>query len=119
MSVPQSPHRLVVGGWALALVPALLFVTAGDSQQATREGALLGLTAMSMGLWTWLRPDRPALLASLVFASFWTIVLAAYLAAGIRGTDLPLFSLLALAYAIGVTAGVIILFGVESALRRG
>lgn len=106
--------RVVIAGWGLTFLFAVLFLTNG--QDELLAAVLYWLVAVIMATWVWRRRSRPALVVSLVLGLLHAIEQVAYIASDVNGNNAGAVTLVA--DIIGLIGGVLLVAGATAALSR-
>lgn len=78
--------RLVLAGWGLTVLVALLIVVVEGLRQVG-FALVLGLLAAGMGAWVWRRATRAAMITSLVLGLLLLLSFGAYTVVGATGDE--------------------------------
>jgi len=114
MATIGAPVRIVLAGWGLAFLFAVLLLAGGKDDLLV--AVLYGLVAVIMAAWAWRRRSRPALIVSLALGLLLTAGQAAYIASDVSGQQTGAGTLLG--DAIGLAAGMVLVAGAAAALLR-
>ncbi len=108
-------RRLVLVGWALVVLVALLMLVFRGSAEAG-PAIVFAVIAMAMSAWLWFRPSRAAWIVTLVLGALWLLQFAAYTVADV--TDDEFEAAIFLTDVIAVVAGIAIVWGAIRGLRE-
>jgi uncharacterized membrane protein len=100
--------RLVLAGWGLAVLVAVLTVVV-DGFRQVGFALVLVLFAAAMATWTWRRATRAAMIASLVLGALLLLSFGGYVVAAATGDDFD--SQVFFTDLLGTMAGVAIVAG--------
>ncbi len=104
--------RLVLAGWGLTVLVAVLIVVVDPRQVGF--ALILALLAGAMGAWVWRRATRAALITSLVLGLLLLVSFGAYTVAGATGDEFE--SQVVITDLVGLIGGLAIVLGAVQAL---
>jgi hypothetical protein len=114
MYAHDNPVRLVVLGWCLVVLMAVLAMVHSNDQLANL--AAFGAVALGLALWVALRPGRAALITSLVLGALHTVEQTAYVWADMGEAHVSVWAVSV--DLLGLAGGVAVVTGAIASLRR-
>jgi hypothetical protein len=112
--VNAEPRSIILVGWALVVLVAILMLLFRGSEEAG-PAVVFAVVAFAVSTWLWLRESRAALIASLVLGALWLVQFTAYTIADIVADDVQIEFFVT--DVIAVVAGLAIVSGAVLALR--
>lgn len=116
MSRLDTPTRLILTGWGLVLLVAVLMVVARSEELGS--AIAFAAIAVAMSAWLWLRKSRAAIITTLVLGILWTVQFVAYTVAGFTGEASEDQVLILIGDVVGIIAGAFIVLGATKAFIR-
>ena len=105
--------RLVIGGWSVFVLMAVLVIAVRGSDHVANMLVFV-VIAVAMAAWVVLRRSRAAFVTSLVLGGLHTLQQIAYLIAGVTGDDVDAAEIAV--DAVGLASGVLLVIGAGRAV---
>jgi hypothetical protein len=113
--VTARAQRLVLAGWAIVVLVAILMLVFRGREEAG-PAVVFAVLAIAAGAWVWRRGTRAAIITSLVLGLLWLVQFAAYTVADAMDDDAD--AAIFITDVIAVIGGVLIVVGAMQALSE-